>query len=89
MRPEAELPGSWWVLGAKGGNEVEAALLCGDNVNSCLSGQEEGMDEEWKGALAGGLEWPRAGRNSFRKEMAYAPFPVLLPLIILFPSPRP
>lgn len=55
MRPEAELPGSWWVLGAKGGNEVEAALLCGDNVNSCLSGQEEGMDGEWKGALAGGL----------------------------------
>lgn len=52
VRPKAGLPGSWWVLGAKGGNEVEAASLCGDNVNPCLSGQEEGMDEECKGALA-------------------------------------
>lgn len=89
VRPEAGLPGSWWVLGAKGGNEVEAASLCGDNVNPCLSGQEERMDEEWKAALAGGLGWPRAERNSFRKEMAYSPFPALLPLIIPSPSPRP
>lgn len=37
------------VLGAKGGNEVDAACGLGDNVNPCLSGQEEGMNDtmEW------------------------------------------